>query len=360
MLEVDLGAIVDNWRQLCRRVSPATCSAVVKADAYGLGAAEVSAALAGAGCSVFFVALPNEGAIVRQAVGPGPTIAILSGYFREAKAIYAGNALSPVLSTVEQLTDWQADGTAAGARPYLHVDSGMNRLGLAPTEWQELAAAPAALSLLNPAGIISHLACADEPDHPMNRTQLAQFRSALSRLPQPLPASLANSSGIFLGPDYHFAMARPGAALYGVNPTPGRRNPMRPVVRLRARVLQVRHIDRGEAVGYGASFIAPSDRKLATVAVGYADGLLRASSNRGRVSCKSYDAPIVGRVSMDMITIDITDAAQNAVQPGDAVDVIGPHRDVDAVAADAGTIGYEILTALGRRYQRRYVGSAAR
>lgn len=357
-MEVDLDAIVDNWRQLCRRVAPATCSAVVKADAYGLGSAEVAAALARAGCSIFFVALPGEGAAIRRAVGPKPTVAILGGYFPEAKALYRSGVLSPVLNTVGQIAAWQTDSSSVGIRPYLHVDSGINRLGLAPAEWAALCRQPDAVSRLDPAGIISHLACADEPDHPMNAAQLARFTEVLAQSPADPPASLANSSGIFLGPGYHFGLARPGAALYGLNPTPGQANPMRPVVRLRGRVLQVRHIDRGEAVGYGATYIAPSDRKLATIAVGYADGLLRASGNRGRVFCQSSDAPIVGRVSMDMITIDITEAAQNAVSPGDMVDVIGPHRDVDAVAADAGTIGYEILTALGQRFQRRYVGGA--
>ena len=359
VLEIDLEAIAANWRLLAAQVAPAACAAVVKADAYGLGAAPVARALAEAGCRTFFVALPHEGAEVREAVGDGPAIAVLGGYFPDAEALYARRRLGPVLSTPGQISAWQAAAwrDAAGSVPaYVHVDTGINRLGLAMAEWNALCAGDG-LARLGLAGVISHLACADEPAHPLNARQLAAFRAVLQGLPEPLPGSLANSSGIFLGSTFHFGLVRPGAALFGINPTPGRPNPMHPVVRLRGRILQVRQIDRGEAVGYGATFVAPTQRKLATVAVGYADGLHRASSNRGRVFCQSFPAPIVGRVSMDMITIDLTDVPKNTAQPGDFVDIIGPSHDVDAAAAEAGTIGYEVLTALGRRYRRRYLGT---
>jgi alanine racemase len=356
VLDIDLDAIAANWRQLAERAAPAACAAVVKADAYGLGAAEVARTLARAGCRTFFVALPHEGVVVRAAVGEGPGIAVLGGFFAEAEALYGRHLLSPVLSTTDQVRAWRR---LAGSVPaYLHVDTGMSRLGLPLAEWRTLAATGEGLAQLGLAGVISHLACAEDAAHPKNPAQLAAFRAVLSGLPEPLPGSLANSSGIFLGTGYHLDMVRPGAALYGVNPTPGRPNPMRPVVRLRGRILQVRQIDRGEAVGYGASFIAPTPRKLATVAVGYADGLHRASSSRGRVFCHSHPAPIVGRVSMDMITVDLTDVPKSSVQPGDSIDIIGPEYDVDAAAADAGTIGYEVLTSLGRRYRRRYLGQA--
>lgn len=357
MLEIDLDAIAANWCLLAARVAPATCAGVVKADAYGLGAAPVARALARSGCRVFFVALPGEGAVVREAVGDGPVVAVLGGYLHDAAALYARHRLSPVLSTEDQLAAWPA---MAGIVPaYAHVDTGINRLGLSAAAWRALCASGDGVARLGLAGVISHLACADEPGHPLNAAQSASFRAHLDAMPARLPGSLANSSGVFLGGDFHFDMVRPGAALYGVNPTPGRPNPMRPVVRLRGRILQVRQIDRGEAVGYGATFIAPAPRKLATVAVGYADGLHRASSNRGRVFCNSHPTPIVGRVSMDMITIDLTDVPRNSVQPGDFVEIIGPHHDVDAAAADAGTIGYEVLTGLGRRYRRRYRGTGA-
>jgi alanine racemase len=353
VLEIDLDAIIANWRLLSARAAPAACAAVVKADAYGLGAAAVVRALARAGCSSFFVALPAEGAVVREAAGPEARVAVLGGFLPEAAALYRRHALIPVLSAPEQIDAWRPTGGSAPA--FIHVDTGMSRLGLTHAEWSALDVSGGGLERLGVIGVISHLACAEEADNPANAAQLAAFRAALAALPRPLPASLANSSGIFLGADYHFDLVRPGAALYGVNPAPGSPNPMRPVVRLRGRILQVRQIDRGVPVGYGASFIAPAPRKLATVAVGYADGLHRAASSRGRVLCHSHPAPIVGRVSMDMITVDVTDVPQDAARPGESVDIIGPGRDIDAVAADAGTIGYEILTSLGSRFRRRYL-----
>lgn len=338
---------------LADRVAPAACAAVVKADGYGLGAIPVGHALIKAGCRTFFVATPGEGAALRKAIGRGATIGVLDGYLDDAVPAYRTHALAPVLSEPGQIAAWERDRPDDG-RAFVHVDSGINRLGLSPADWRALAGREGIAERLGLAGVISHLACADVPEHPQNPHQLATFRAAMAALAVPLQASFANSSGIFLGRDYHFDLARPGAALYGVNPTPGRGNPMRPVVRLLGRILQVRHIDRGEAVGYGAAFIAPGPRKLATVAVGYADGLHRSASNRGHVLCQSHKAPIVGRVSMDMMTIDVSDVPDLAIRPGLAVEVIGPGHDVDAAAADAGTIGYEILTSLGRRYRRRY------
>lgn len=354
MLEIDLDAVAANWRLLAEKVAPAECAAVVKADAYGLGATAVAGALAGAGCRTFFVALPQEGVTVRAAVGPAATVAVLAGFLPEAAASYARAGLAPVLSTPEQVAAWRP---APGApRAFLHLDTGMCRLGLALSEWSALLADGAGLDRLGVAGVISHLACAEDEGNAKNPAQLAGLQAAIAALPGRLPASLANSSGIFLGRDYHLDLVRPGAALYGVNPTPGRPNPMRPVVRLRGRVLQVRQIDRGETVGYGASFVAPAPRKLATLAVGYADGLHRVLGYRGRVVCQSFAAPIVGRVSMDVITVDVTDVPKNTIQPGDSVDIIGPGNDVDAVASAMGTIGYEVLTSLGSRFRRRYLG----
>ena len=332
---------------------------MVKADGYGLGAAAVARRLHRAGCRTFFVALPHEATVVRDAVGSQSVVSVLGGYFSEVAELYRAHRLTPVLSTPEHVTAWCARKSGSEVPAYIHVDTGMNRLGLAPDEWRALCASSDTMASLNIAGLISHLASADDPSHPQNAAQLAAFKATRAAAPNPVPGCFANSSGIFLGADYHFDMVRPGAALYGVNPTPGAVNPMRQTVRLRGRILQVRHIDREETVGYGATFLASSARKLATVAVGYADGLHRALSNRGRVAYHSCLAPIVGRVSMDMITIDITDISHEPAQPGGFVEIIGPHYDVDAVAADAGTIGYEILTSLGRRYQRRYHGDGA-
>src|SRR5690606_16063815 len=228
------------------------------------------------------------------------------------------------------------------------------RLGLDDDELATLAAAPARLDGVDLQLLMSHLACADQPDHPLNAEQLARFRAARGRLPA-MPASLANSSGIFLGPEYRFDMARPGAALYGVNPQPGRPNPMAPVVRLQARILQVRRIDSPRTVGYGATHRAARPSTIATIALGYADGYLRSLSNRGSCLIGEHRVPVVGRISMDLVTLDVTGVPDGLARPGAVVDVIAPDHPVDAVAEEAGTIGYEILTSLGRRYQRRYI-----
>jgi alanine racemase len=242
----------------------------------------------------------------------------------------------------------------------IHVDTGMTRLGLSLRDLATLAAEPARLSGLALSAVISHLACADEPAHPLNAAQLAAFRAALHRLsagPGLTPASLAASSGIFLGADYHFDFVRPGAALYGVNPTPGAANPMVQVVRLKGKILQLRDVDRGVTVGYGASHRMEHAGRIATVAVGYADGWFRSSSHRGTAGIAGKRVPIVGRISMDLLTLDVTDADPVLARPGAFVDLIDEQQDVDAVAAAAGTIGYEVLTALGRRYHRVYRGA---
>lgn len=237
----------------------------------------------------------------------------------------------------------------------VQFDTGMARLGLPPAEAAVLAAEPDRLAGVDTQLVMSHLACADEPGHPLNRTQLDRFWALRQAFPG-VPASLAASSGIFLGADYHFDLGRPGVALYGVNPTPERPNPMRPVLRLEARILQVRHIDPGESVGYGAAHRASRPTKVATVPIGYADGFLRSSSSRGHFLLNGERAPILGRVSMDLITLDVTDFPEAHAHPGAAVVAIGDARPIDAVAADAGTIGYEFLTGLGPRYARVYRG----
>ncbi|MSO77168.1 MAG: alanine racemase [Alphaproteobacteria bacterium] len=358
ILTIDLDAIVANYRLLCKRAA-GRVAGVVKADAYGLGMAAVAPALAQAGCRSFFVAHLNE-AIALRALLADAEIAVLNGLMPGTAGDYRAYRLLPVLNDLGQIETWQREGAAHGATPaILHVDTGMVRLGLTEGEVQRLAARPERLAGVPLAYIMSHLACADEPDHPLNAAQLGRFRSALAQLPVRAPASLANSAGVFLGPAYQFDLVRPGIAVYGGNPLPGQPNPMRATVRLQARILQVRSVDSPLTVGYGATYEIVPPAKLATIAVGYADGFPRASSNRGSAAVGGTRVPMVGRVSMDLIVLDVTAAPAGQVHAGALVDLIGPEWTLDEAAAAAGTIAYEILTGLGRRYHRRYTGSGA-
>jgi alanine racemase len=354
VLTVDLGAIAANWAALAARHPGGAVAGVVKADAYGLGAAPVARALLAAGCRHFFVAHLAEGVAVRAALGPGPMVAVLNGFPPGADA---GAGLLPVLNSLADAAAWTAAARAAGrALPaILHIDTGMARLGLEAREVARLAAEPALLAGLDLRFVMTHLACADEPEHPLNAMQLARFEAACARLPPAVreaPRSLANSSGLFLGPRFASDLARPGCALYGVNPTPGVPNPMRQVASLVAPVLQLREVAAGESVGYGATWVAARPSRIATVAAGYADGYLRALSGRAAGSFAGQAVPLVGRVSMDLTTFDVTEAL--GIAPGDMIELIGPDNTPDDVAARAGTIGYEILTALGARYRREY------
>jgi alanine racemase len=293
---------------------------------------------------------------------PGAFIYVLSGPVDEPLFEYYGRGLRPVLNSLEQIALWSGDPVAAGATAALHIDTGMNRLGLSPAEVARLAAEPQLLAGLTLGLVMSHLACADQPEQAMNEMQRRAFRAALAKLGlagKGPKRSLAASSGIFLGPAYDFEMARPGAALYGLAPLPGQPNPMAQVIRLQGKILQVREIDRGRTVGYGATHRFTRQGRLATVGVGYADGYLRSLTNRGWASFGGHRLPIVGRVSMDLVTFDVSDLPAGSPHPGELVDLIGPDNDVDAVAAAAGTIGYVMLTALGSRYRRRYVGGGA-
>lgn len=346
ILEIDLGAVVDNWRTLSARVAPAVCAAVVKADAYGLGAAKVAPALAAAGCRIFFVALLDEALALRQFV-PEAEIAVLGGLLPGTSHFFLDARLTPVLNDLGQVERWRRKGQ--GRPAILHIDTGMNRLGLAPADVPRVGDPGFPLR-----AVMSHLACAEE-DTPMNEAQRRRFEAARALLP-PAPASFANSSGIFLGPAYHYDLVRPGFALYGGNPMPGSPNPMRPVVRLLGRVLQLREAAAGETVGYGATHRLERPTRIATVAAGYADGLLRSLGNRGRALAGGTTVPFIGRISMDLITLDVTAAEPAAVEPGSLVELIGATNTVDDLAAQAGTIGYEILTSLGRRYHRIWRG----
>jgi len=341
LLTVDCGAVVRNWRRLCERHATGPVAAVVKADAYGLGTAPIGQALHAAGCAHFFVAHPAEGEALRDIIGPGPMVAVLNGF-----AAGTHSRLTPVLNSLDDVR------AHAGREAILHVDTGMSRLGLDAAELEALAADPAPLNALHPRYIMTHLACADDPTHPLNQRQAERFAAACARLP-PAPRSFANSAGLFLGAGFMSDLARPGCALYGINPMPGRPNPMEPVVRLEVPILQVREIPVGDTVGYGASWVAPRRSRIATAALGYADGWLRALSGQGFGVLHGARAPLVGRVSMDLTTFDVTDIPM--ARAGDRIEVLGAARDADAVAALAGTIGYEVLTSLGARYARAYL-----
>lgn len=357
IISVDLDSIAGNWRKLKSRLAPGTeCAAVVKADAYGLGARRVVPALAAAGCRSFFVVTLDEGFALVPAP-PGCAIYVLAPPLSGNESEIADAGLIPTLNTLGDVEAWSAFARAAGRvlPAALHADTGMRRLGLAPAEVAALAGGPDRLSGIDVRLLLSHLACADEPHHPLNAKQLAQFIAAKSRLAAARiapPASLANSSGIFLGAQYHFDLVRPGAALYGIAPVPGEPNPMTTVVRMQAKILQVRDVDASETVGYGATHRFARPARIATVAAGYADGYPRALSNAGTCFIGEHRASVVGRVSMDLTTIDVTGLPENLVRPGTLVDLIGPLNPPDDVAAAAGTIGYELLTRLGRRAKR--------
>lgn len=348
ILEIDLGGILANWRLLARRSAPALCGAVVKANAYGLGAAPVARALAAAGCRMFFVATLDEGIALRHALGEAPEVAVLNGPFPGCVAEFVPDRLIPVLNDPGQIEAWRKLGL--GLPAILHVDTGMARLGLGASEFAAVVDNPPPFAWR---AVMSHLACADTPDHPLNERQRARFVAAAAKLPG-VPASLAASSGIFLGPSYGFDLVRPGAALFGVNPLPGCPNPLRQIVWLRGKIVQVRQIDRGESVGYGAAHIVEAPGRAAIVAVGYADGWLRSLSHRGCGYLAGTRVPLLGRVSMDLVTFDVSAVPPALAQPGAMIELLGAGYGIDDAAADAGTIGYEILCALGSRYHRIY------
>lgn len=343
-LHIELDAIIANWRALDRLSGPAVATAaVVKADAYGLGAARVARALARAGARQFFVALAEEGAALREAIGPGPEIFILSGHMAGDAAPLAGAGLIPVLNSPEQIVRQRA---ALPEAPFaVQLDSGMNRLGLQEADWRALA--PEVLAA-GPRLLVSHLACADVPGHPMNAAQLARFHRMTDGTG--VPRSLAATGGILLGADHHFDLTRPGIGLYGGAPF----GAARPVVRLTLPVIQIRDVAPGETVGYAAAWTAPRPARIATLASGYADGLIRSLSGRATLWHGATPCPLVGRVSMDLLTVDISHLPE---APG-ALDILCPAQGVDALAEAAGTIGYEILTALGARYDRQYKDAA--
>lgn len=356
VLTIDLGALKSNYRLLAKHAGNAVCAAVVKADGYGLGAEPVAHALAEAGCRTFFVATLDE-AIALRAVEPKIIIYYLNGLMPGEADACAEHQIRPVLNDPGQIDRWSGFRFEKDVPPSaLQIDTGLSRLGLTPRETEQLCAAPERLENIGLDLVISHLACADEPDHPLNAAQRDAFTAATTSLPI-AKRSLAASSGIFLGAPWHFDMVRAGAALYGVTPSRSKPNPMAQVVHLQAKILQVRDVDTPQSVGYGATRRFTGPTKVATVAAGYADGLPRSLGNEGTAYIGNIAAPVIGRVSMDLITLDISNVPD--AKPGDMVDLIGPYNDADMDAEAAGTIGYEILTRLGRRYRRRYIETGA-
>jgi len=351
---IDLGALAANWQMLRDRSQGATCAGMVKANAYGLGVRRVAPALWKAGCRNFFTA-NMDGAVMLRALVPKARVHVLNGLFEGGEDDMAANGVIPVLNDLGQIERWSSFARKKERRlpAAIHIDTGMNRLGLPPYEVEELAGKPELLDSLDVAHVMSHLACADEAGHPLNREQLDRFNRLRATLPE-LPASLANSSGIFLGRDYHFDMVRPGYAVYGGNPTPGAANPMAPVVTLRARIIQVRNVAPGETVGYGGHFTAQKATRVATIPVGYADGYLRSLSGCGSARIGNIEIPVIGRVSMDLVTLDISAVPDDKAGVGTWVELIWGSKMLDELAARAGTIGYELLTALGGRYPRVY------
>ena len=360
-LQVDLAAIEANWRTLARQIRTAECAAVVKANAYGLGLEAVAAKLDKAGCKTFFVADLAEARRLR-ARAREPAIYVLNGFSPDCGASFIEIGAQPVINSTTELAEWDAFVAERNWRggAGLHIDTGMNRLGISVDE--AVALAPRVQTDNHGITLVmSHLACAEIPGHALNAKQIRLFNEVRS-LFRGVPASLANSSAIFLGDSAHCDLARPGAALYGINPTPGRPNPMQGVVGLNGRILQIRTLERGESVGYGASWTARRPTRIAVAALGYADGLPRAASGseRGRNGMASIAGrlcPIAGRISMDLTCIDITELPDGVVRRDDLATFIGEGISVDDLGASAGTIGYEILTRLGARCRVVYRGA---
>lgn len=355
-LTIDLGALFDNFRFLQAQAPASVVAGVVKADAYGLGADRVATTLYAAGCRDFFVAHIDEAVSLRKLISQDARFYVLNGLQPGNETTCEAFGITPVLNSLAQVKQWSDYAKALGKTlaALLQIDTGMCRLGLSPEELELIINDRSKLSGLCIDYVMSHLACADEPEHAANGAQLAVMQKAASALPD-AKICFSNSGGTFLGAGYHNHLMRPGIALYGGAPSVVRPNPMKPVVRLDVAVVQTRTVPAGSMVGYGGSFVAKQEMRLATLAAGYADGLPRSLSNNGAVWFDGHRLPIVGRVSMDSTIVDISALPEGALKHGSLVQVIGPQQSLEDVADDAGTIAYEILTSLGRRYQRKYI-----
>ncbi|KXV72717.1 alanine racemase [Acetobacter cerevisiae] len=355
VLTIDLAAIAANYRLLDARTPGALCAAVVKSDAYGLGAAQVAPVLEQAGARHFFVAHVDEGLALRQWVSPSVQITVLHGARPEAAEDCVQSGLRPVLNSLEQVSQLQALADKLG-RPLdaaLQLDTGMSRFGLSGADVRTLVHEPERLRGISLSLIMSHLACADTPENPANAEQLQTLQTYAALLPK-APLSLAASSGIFLGQAFHQSLVRPGAALYGIAPNTSGPNPLAPVLKLQAHILQIRQLSKGDRVGYGLTWQADGPRRVATIATGYADGFARQGAGKGCAWFGGQRLPILGRISMDSMTVDISHIPEGLITADDTVDLLNASYGVDAVAEAEGTIGYEVLTSLGRRYHRVY------
>jgi alanine racemase len=360
LLTIDLGALAANWLALKARSAPAQCAAVIKADGYGLGLQPVALALANAGCDTFFIALLDEARRLRSVL-PTATVYVLNGLNPGTASEFRTLRVEPVLGSWDEIDEWDSFTLACGEPlpAAIHIDTGMTRHGLSADEAKVLAER---MRLLNfkPSLLMSHFACADEPAHPKNAKQISDFR-ALAGLFPGIPASMSNSAGVLAHPVARFDLVRPGIALFGGRAVLDGPNPMQPVVRLDLRIAQVRRAAKGSTVGYGASYQLQRDSRVAICAAGYADGIFRAvgssDSRKGAEAIvNGIRCPLLGRVSMDLIAIDVTDVPGDPVKRGDFATLIGGDIGIDEFAGHAGTIGYEALTALGRRYARNYRG----
>lgn len=364
LLTIDLAALAANWRILRDRAVGAECAAVVKANAYGIGIEQAVPALAAAGCRTFFVAHLSEAIRVRK-VARDAVIYVLNGLLPGTAGTYVEHNLRPVLGSEPEIAEWAALNRLPAA---LHIDSGMARLGLSLPETRQLAQAGTLPGTLNLSLLMSHFITSEEPDHPTNGKQIADFMAIRQLFPN-IPASLANSSGLFLPHAPLFNLVRSGYALYGGNPCPGRPNPMQPVVRLEGRIVQIHTVPQGSGVGYNSRWVAPGTSRLATISVGYADGYPRSASGTdakkqagmatGAALIGDVLCPFVGTISMDLTIVDVSTIDPARITPGSLVTLIGDSLTIDKVGENAGTIGYEILTNLGQRYARRYVGAAS-
>lgn len=355
ILSINLKALADNYRLFQDKVGEGRdVAGVVKADAYGLGLKPVVETLLNLDCPQFFVASLEE-ALSLRAINKDVPVAVLGGLFIGAEEEYVAHNITPVLNTPNDIARWaeiaKSKQDMLGA--ILHFDTGMNRLGLSKDEAHNLIENPQALDGINLQYVMTHFACADEKDHPLTKKQAHDFANLAQHFPN-AKKSLANSPGLFVDAAYHYDMVRPGFALYGGNPTPCSNNPMRSVVDLSVRILQIRLCKKGESIGYGAGHIFEKDTPTATVALGYADGFLRSGSSKATLYFNGQPCPVIGRVSMDLVTVDLSDVKGAPPKQGDALEILGQNQSVDDLAEAAGTIGYEILTSLGKRYHRNY------
>ena len=356
VLTIDLAALRANYQIISKAISPTRAAAVVKADAYGLGADKVAPQFYAAGCRDFFVAHLSEALKLQPHIGKDAVIYVLNGLQPRTEKLCADSNIVPVLNSLEQVRNWVDLSRSLNRKlpALLQLDTGMSRLGLSEQELQELLANLSLLEAIDVKFIISHLAAGDNVQSPQNHAQLERLQAALKLLPH-YAVAFSNSGGSFMEHNYHFDLARPGIALYGGAPQENRPNPMQPVVSLQVRVIQCRTVPANTLVGYGGSYETKAETRIATIAVGYADGWPRHLSNKGSAWYGDVRLPVIGRVSMDSITLDVSALPEGTLKLGSLVELIGPHQTLEQVAQEAGTISYEILTSLGNRYHRIYI-----